>query len=96
MRAEGLKISVEHLDLEAAEAANTTNGIVFDWDGTEDITDEVDEVNKPFDDGGGIKLRNGFFISRKMFSFIGECYRLLISILRDFFLLSSLSECYKS
>ena len=71
LRAEGLKISVEHLDLEAAEAANTTNGIVFDWDCTEDITDEgvdVDEVNKPFDDGGGIKLRNGFFISRKVFS----------------------------
>ena len=54
-----MKISVEHLDLEAAEAANTTNGIVFDWDGTEDITDEgiveVDEVNKPLDDGGGIQ-----------------------------------------
>ena len=70
-RAEGLKISVEHLDLEAAEAANTTNGIVFDWDGTEDIADEGvvedEEVNKTFDDGGGIKLRNGFFISRKVF-----------------------------
>ena len=76
MRAEGLKISVEHLDLEAAEAANTTNGIVFDWDCTEDITDEdvveVDEVNKPFDDGGGIKLRNGFFISRNFSSLGGN------------------------